>query len=312
MTSTNNRSFFHSRVVLGPLMTITLGATPVMPLATAHASVTRGPIEVDTSDRARQLNLEGQRRFNEQDFEGAAAAWIRILEVLPENATNREERDNTLLITLEAYKEASRRVAQGAGDDAVKREVEVLRKALAVRDGYVADFQRAYASETVSNAVVESGDEVERMLAVAERKLGTTSASAPKRPIIETAPKDTSDIFHAPRGPSGNGLIAGGAVLIALGLGSTSMIIVGALQAKAAKGDYRHAQKIIDDAGRRDADHKGRRANGLIAGGAVMTGVFLAAGATMLGIGIRRRVRYQAFAPVVGPQYVGIGWQGRF
>ena len=90
------------------------------------------------------------------------------------------------------------------------------------------------------------------------------------------------------------------------------MIIVGALQAKEAKGDYRDAQKNMDDAGKKDADRKGRRANGLIAGGAVMTGVFLAAGGAMLGIGIRRRVRYQAFAPVVGPQYVGIGWQGRF
>jgi hypothetical protein len=289
----------------GTLLTITLAA-PAQ--AAGHRA---SPIEVDTSDRAKQLNLEGQRQFNEQNFDGAAASWTRILEVLPENATNREERDNTLLIALEAYKESARRVGQGAGQAAAKREVDVLRKAIAVRDGYVEDFGRAYGGrETVSNPVVESGAEVERMLADAERRAGASASVAP--PIVTPSTPVDVPTFHAPRGPSGNGLIAGGAVLIALGLGSTSMIIIGAMQAKDARREYRDAQSEMDDDGMDKADRKGRRANGLIAGGAVMTGVFLAAGGTMLGIGIRRRVRYQAFMPVVGPQYVGLGWTGRF
>ena len=154
--------------IFGTFLSISL----VAPVSTVHASA---PIEVDTVDRAKQLNLEGQRRFNEQDFQGAAASWIRILEVLPENATNREERDNTLLITLEAYKEASRRLGTGEGEDAVKREVDVLRKAIAVRDDYVGDFRRAYGQgAAVSSAVAESGREVETMLADAERRLGAS------------------------------------------------------------------------------------------------------------------------------------------
>jgi hypothetical protein len=291
--------------ILGTLLGISL----VAPVSTAYAAA---PIEVDNVDRAKQLNLEGQRRFNEQDFEGAAAAWIRILEVLPENATNREERDNTLLITLEAYKEASRRFGGGEGPDAAKREIDVLRKALAVRDDYVGDFRRAYGNgATVSSALADSVREVEEMLAAAEKRAGT---STPKEsPIIGMKPDTLGDQpFRAPRGPSGNGLIAGGAVLIALGLGSTSMIIIGAKRAKDARGDYRDAREAMDEDGMKDADRRGRRSNGLIAGGAVMTGVFLAGGATMLALGIRRRVRYQAFTPVMGPQYVGIGWSGRF
>ena len=283
-----------------------LGLSLAVPSAPARASA---PIRVDTIEGAKQLNLEGQRRFNEQDFDGAAASWTRILEVLPENATNREERDNTLLIALEAYKESARRLGQGAGTEAVKREVDTLRKAIAVRDDYVGDFQRAFAGQSVSAAVTESGAEVERMLADAERRLGGAAKPAP---IVPASTNADMPVFHAPRGPSGNGLIAGGAVLIALGLGSTSMIIVGAMQAKDAKRDHRDAEEEMNEDGMDAADRKGKRANGLIIGGAVMTGVFLAAGGAMLGIGIRRRVRYQAFAPMVGPQYVGIGWSGRF
>lgn len=291
-----------SRIIVATVLGLSL-CLPSMP------ALASAPIRVDTIEGAKQLNLEGQRRFNEQDFDGAAASWTRILEVLPENATNREERDNTLLIALEAFKESARRLSQGAGAEATKREVDTLKKAIAVRDDYVGDFQRAYAGQTVSAAVTESGAEVERMLADAERRLG----GVPKpTPIVSATPNSDVPVFHAPRGPSGNGLIAGGAVMIALGLGATSMIIVGAMQAKDAKRDFRDAEDAMDEDGMDDADRKGKRANGLIIGGAVATGVLLAAGGAMLGIGIRRRVRYQAFMPVVGPQYVGIGVSGRF
>ena len=291
--------------ILGTLLSLSLAA----PVSAVHA---RAPIEVDTVDRAKQLNQDGQRRFNEQDFEGAAAAWIRILEVLPENATNREERDNTLLITLEAYKEAALRFDRGEGQDALKREIDVLRKALAARDEYVRDFRRAYGNgASVSTALEASAEQVATMLAAAEKRLGERE---PKdQPLIVDHPDSLADQpFRAPRGPSGNGLIAGGAVLIALGLGSTSMIIIGAKQAKDARREHRDAQDAMNEDAMQSADRKGKRANGLIAGGAVMTGVFIAGGAAMLALGIRRRVRYQAFTPMVGPQYVGIGWTGRF
>jgi hypothetical protein len=40
--------------------------------------------------------------------------------------------------------------------------------------------------------------------------------------------------------------------------------------------------------------------------------VLVAAGATMLGVGIRRKLRTTAFAPVVSPRFVGLGATGRF
>jgi len=292
--------------VCAALVCLAVAATPIAPV---HAA----PLDVHNGDRAKELNLEGQKRFDVQDYEGAASSWSRILEVLPENTVNREERENSLLIALEAYKEAFRSRRAAGGDDALKSAVEHLRKGVALHAQYGAEYQRAYGNGArIGSAAQDSGAEIQRMLEDAERELGG-SAPAPT-PIIDPSPTPTSPTrdFGPVRGPSGNGLIAGGSILIALGLGSTSMIIIGGLQAKEARREYRDASAEMDEAGKDAADRKGKRANGLIAGGAVMTGVFLAAGATMLGFGIRRRVRYQAVAPMVGPQYVGIGVQGRF
>ena len=61
-----------------------------------------------------------------------------------------------------------------------------------------------------------------------------------------------------------------------------------------------------------DAEAKGKSGEAMVIAGSVLTGVLLVGGAVMLGFGIRRRIRYMAFAPQVGRGYVGIGVNGRF
>jgi hypothetical protein len=92
----------------------------------------------------------------------AAAAWRRILDVLPENATNREERETTLLIALEAYKEAARSLSHDSS--AQSCATALLREAVALLDRYVDELHRALPSVAIGPAVDASGAELRAML----------------------------------------------------------------------------------------------------------------------------------------------------
>jgi hypothetical protein len=293
-------------------LAVGLAVLPVAPTRVAAASGVTAPVEIEPSRRAKALQIDGQARYAQQEFEQAGDVWSRIFEVLPENPVNREERDTTLLITLDAYKEAYRVAREGAAADGLSRGVAMLRKGVGVLDRYVAAFGRQYGATTaISPSADAAAREIRQLLADAERELGQTKPATDPGlvgPVPTTLPLDE----RGPDRPSGTGLIAGGAVLLALGLAATSMIIIGAVRAKDAKGEYDDAEADMDQAGMDAADKKGARANGLIIGGSVATGVLLAAGGTLLGIGLRRRIRYQAFAPAFGPQYVGLRISGRF
>ncbi len=283
-----------------------LAVLPAMPQPLSAA-----PVEIEPSRRARSLQIDGQARYSQQQFEQAGDVWSRIFEVLPENPVNRQERDTTLLITIDAYKEAYRVAREGGSGDGLARGIEVLRRGVSVLDRYVAAFGRQYGPTTpVSPAAETAGRELRELLAAAERELGPPPA--PDAGIVTPPPSVIPLDDRGADRPSGTGMIVGGSVLLALGLGATSMIIIGAVRAKDAKRERNDARADMDDEAFRAADKKGSRANGLIIGGAVATGVLLAAGATLLGIGLRRRIRYQAFGPIFGPQYVGIGLAGRF
>ncbi|MBK6917395.1 MAG: hypothetical protein IPH07_08355 [Deltaproteobacteria bacterium] len=280
-----------------------------VPMAVPVAAA--APVDNPTARRARALQIDGQARFEQQLFEQAGDVWSRIFEVLPENPVNREERGTTLLICLEAYREAYRVHRESKANDGLERGIAMLRKGVGLLDRYLAAFARQYGDTAQpSPTVEEKGRELRELLAAAEREL--TPVTAPPPNLVGPPQTGLQPDTGPGGGPNGKGLIAGGSVVMALGLGASAMIIVGALRAKDAKSEQQRAKADGDTDALRAADRKGTGANGLIIGGAVATGVLLAAGATMLGIGLRRHARYQAFVPVVGPQYVGIGLSGRF
>lgn len=269
------------------------------------------PAEIETSHRAKDLQVDGQRHYGEQSYEAAGDTWARIFDVLPEGSINRAERDTTLLITLDAYQEAYRR---HEGDES-EHALDVLRKAIALCDRYEADFRQAHGpTDRPSEPARTAMQQVRDLLEAAERKAGKHPRPSPASLLFETTPPTPGLTLngHDMRGPSGNGLIATGSVLLALGLASTSLIVVGAVRAKDARKAHDQAELDMDEANMRAADRKGKQANGMIIGGSILTGGLLAAGGTLLGIGIRRRVRYQAIAPAFGPQWVGVSVSGRF
>lgn len=289
-------------------LTLGMGASGLARSATAME-----PARVEPSARARDLNHEGQRRYDAGDYLGAAQSWARILEVLPENDVNREERDNALLITLEASRSAYEKRINAPGDSAREDGIDYLRSAISILERYEAEFDRAYGgTQSISPDARRLGDEIRELLAEAEARLGPSRETPPPR-IVPTT-DDFTPVADFRRGPSGTGLIVAGAVTMTAGLAMTSMIVVGAVRARQAREDIEDAREDMppDEDAERDAERRLDQGNALMISGGVLTGVFLAGGATMLGIGIRRRVRYMAVAPSVGPRYVGISATARF
>jgi hypothetical protein len=273
---------------------------------TAWAQAPAVPSYEEGKRSARDLTEQGQASFDAGDYVGAALAWRQILDVLPEDSRNRAERENALLIALEGYKHAYRRNT-GERGQTTEADVQLLRDALALCRSYTTELQRVHGPQTVVGAaVVESRTELESMLSQA----GATPAAPPVFEPLSSSPQLERNFVH--RGPSGTGLIAAGASTMVVGLAMTPLIIVGARQRRAADDDLARAEEDMDDAATRDAEDRRRSGNAMLISGAVLTGVLVAGGATMLGIGLRRRVRYMAFAPALGPAYVGASVQGRF
>ncbi|MCA9704775.1 MAG: hypothetical protein KDK70_02860, partial [Myxococcales bacterium] len=215
-----------------------MGATVPLPAMAGPAEIDtdyRGPAEIDTNYQdgsagsARALTQQGQAAFDAGDYLGAAAAWRKILDILPENELNREERENALLISLEAYKQAFRRVSlEGTSDGA-----QYLRDALALCDAYTKEVGRVHGPTGVSPAVVESRVEIEGMLT----GVGPGEPRTPIVPAPDTGLVLEPDNIHRGSGKNGTGLIALGSVSIVVGLAMMPLVIIGAKRHKTANED---------------------------------------------------------------------------
>lgn len=297
--------------IVSMLLGITL-ATPVALPRLAHAQPTDAPGEEATE--ATRLNAEAQQKYADGDYAGSAQTYARILEVLPENRVNREERDNVLLLVIGVYQDAYKQATVVGDKDAIRRAAEMLCVAEKHYKAYVSTYRDVYGGGAdPSKAARESNDTLQAKLKEAEAELGS-SPCAPPPPKVEPKKEDppafTFEGPEPPRGPSGVGLIVAGAITLTAGVGATSMIIVGGINRRKAK-DIRDDEESTD-AERSNAKDNIKRADGLIIAGSVVSGVLIAGGAAMLGIGIRRRMRYMAFAPTFNRGYVGLSLQGRF
>jgi hypothetical protein len=270
----------------------------VLPSARAAA-----PDDMRDTRLAESMQDDGQRRYDQADYFGAARTWGRILEILTENEVNRQERDNALLITLDAY---SRPYYENYSGQSIRRPppdvVQGLVDGVAVFDRYVVAYERAYGKgSSISPAADEAGRQIKAYL----EEAGGAPTTADEKPKTETKPVVVGPICDPRIDNCGkyqyrNGvpLIVIGSITMAAGLGCTALIIVGGV---------RNNNAASENPPRTD-----RTARGMIIGGSIATGVLLVAGATMLGVGIRRRVRTFALTPTVGPRFAGLGVTGKF
>lgn len=274
--------------MLGVAVLATLLLLPSVARATAD--------DIRPDDRAERLQVRAQNLYDEGRYLEAADAWLRILTVLTENEVNRDERDTHLQLALEAYADAYLPYLERPADDVPQEIANGLARGVEAYRTYRSRLRLAYGdSRSVSEGVREKGERLEEWLRRIE-----VEAPSPPPPPPPPCVKGLDPLCRADRDhiDSGVRLIAAGSVLLAGGLGTSSMIIVGAVRAKAARSE--------------DPPRVDRTARGLIIGGSIATGVLVTAGGTLLGIGISKRLRYVAVAPVFRGRTVGLSVRGRF
>jgi hypothetical protein len=317
------------------LLSAALGAAITIASLPASAAVAPSAAEIE------RLYSEGDKKNGEGDFTGAAESWTRALVLLPEEGANQATRENLLLNVLDAHINAYKRLP---GEDG-KKNIAHLQEGKKTYELYLQQYRAVYGSgRAISSAVQQKSDELNAALAKAEEENKVPEPVPEPTPDPIDGPKPTPD---TPVGPqpqnNGMGLIVGGSITAALGLGGIGLLIGAGVASTRAEKDYELAQDdaralcssypnncnnlsadqqaTYDDllAEIDDADTRGRRANALQIVGGVMGGVLLAGGAAMLAIGIKRHRTAKAmrsgsagFAPAFGPTFAGAVLRGRF
>jgi hypothetical protein len=284
-----------------------------------------------------RLYVEGQDKYAEGDFAGAADAWTRLLERLPEAQSNRATRENVLLNVVQAHLDGYARTRKEDGS----KDIEMLRAGKQVLDNYFAGFKKAYGDRAaVSTAVQEKADELERALADAEREAAVVPDPGPgldtggggTGPTPDGGGGNKPDVIVLESGNDGSGLIAGGAVAAGLSLGGFGVLAAGAVIANRAEEDFlavtcespcNEDQEAAAQSERDDAETRGRTGNALTITGAIVGPVLLITGGVLIGLGIKRRADAKAardeqirksigVVPTASRGFAGLVISGRF
>lgn len=286
-----------------------------------------------------RLYSEGDKKNGEGDFTGAAESWTRALVLLPEEGANQATRENLLLNVLDAHINAYKRLP---GEDG-KKNIAHLQEGKKTYELYLQQYRAVYGSgRAISSAVQQKSDELNAALAKAEEENKVPDPVPDPTPDPDVGPTPDPTPPGPSPGPNGMGLIVGGSISAALGLGGIGMLIGAGVASTRAEKDYEGAQdeaKTIcstypngcnnlepDEQTAYDdklteideADKRGRRANTLQIVGGVLGGVLLGAGAAMLAIGIKRHKTSKAFrgnaslTPSLSPGFAGAVLRARF
>lgn len=305
-----------------------LAALAVAATLVASASPVSAHVAPDAAEVER-LYVEGQDKYAAKDFKGAADAWTRLLDMLPESGANQATRENVLINILQAHLDAYRRMRN---DDGSKQIVH-LREGKKTLDQYYAAFKNVHGDRVaVSAAVQEKGDELEQELTKAEEELaaqvGATQTEPPREgggEAIQPVPggDDKPKVVVLEAQNNGMGLIVGGSVVAALGVAAVVMIPIGVARGKTAEQDYTDAQEEMNTTKMERADFEGKQANAILVSGAILAPLLLAGGATMIAFGVINRNRAKeerlkgaqgitGIAPAFGRRFAGFAISGRF
>lgn len=292
-----------------------------------------------------RLYNEGDKKNSEGDFKGAAESWTRLLVLLPEEGANQATRENLLLNVLDAHINAYNRVVAPDG----KKDIGNLQEGKKTYELYLTQYRAVYGSgRAISAAVQQKGDELDAALAKAEKEAAAatepkTGPTEPETKPGEKPPIDPGPPVLPPERKKGLGLIIGGSITAAAGLGMFGMLIGGAVLAKNSEHDYEVAQgDAINLCGRAEpnytctgsnaenqpqydaaigrlqkADDNGKKANTLEIAGGVVGAVLLGAGVAMLAIGAIRFNKSKnagavSAAPAFAPGFAGLAIRARF
>jgi hypothetical protein len=298
-------------------------ATP----ATAFASL--GPSKSGPSkNEVEKLYVEGQDRAEAKDYTGAADSWTRLLNILPESPDNQAIRESVMINVLEAHMNAFNLLVDQAG----KKDISHLRKGKATLDEYYGNFKTVHGDRVaISPAVQSKAAELDAMLAKAEDDAEAKPDPDPKTtengdPRPKTGDADPKVVVLEAQN-NGNGLIIGGSIALALGVGALVMIPVGVGRVNKSEKAFTEAEEGLQmDPGnaelinKRDkAEFDGKQGQQIWIAGAVLSPLLLAGGVVMIVFGVRAKQKYNSqharmpsLTPALGRNYAGFQLRGRF
>lgn len=285
----------------------------------------------------------GKKAFTSGDYARAGDEWAAILNGLPETTKTQGTRMRLVLDTIASYREAYQ----------VDGDVSHLQAGMDTYYAYFTAYKGAYGTPAIPRPVVTARHELKAELDEANDKANDDddAAGAAAATVAagdsDTDPSDNPDDSSSPTAqpaddpsaPTGgsdaggsdagttvaistgqptadrNGtpLIAAGAVLMAVGVGASSLIAVGAIQGKRLRNDQK--QPGFDDEQRARMDKQGRTMNAVLIAGVVATPVLVGAGIALVAVGAKKR-KQSALRASVTPMFsrgvAGINVSGRF
>lgn len=301
---------------------VTMASTGSVHAAGALRTV---PAQLEKAEASKYA--EGKRAYEKQDYATAGKTFTALLGRVPESPANRTIRASLVLDAMAAYRAAY----EGSGD------VAMLRSGMDAYYGYFRAYRDAHGSSNIPESVVEARFVMKEALERAQSGKpndgtpndgtpndGTPNNGTPNdgRPSNGTpndgTPNDGTPsngvAVHASTDDAakpGTTLIATGAVLLVLGLGSTALIGIGAVNGKRAREDQKAPGFSPDQ--RSEFDRRGRTANTMLIAGAVVAPVLAIAGVSLIAVGAtnKRKARL-AVSPSVSSRFAGVVVRGRF
>lgn len=261
------------------------------------------PVEDPAQAEAKALYEEGLAQYDTFDYEGAIKTWTRAYGKLPASEANALARNAIVFNIASAQEKAF----------AQDKDIVHLVRAKSLLEVYVEENLAAGGADEADIAKARARiASFEEQIRVEEKRKQDEKAAARK--------KDEPKANPAKKGPrEGTGLVAGGSVLLGLGVATAiGGVTAGVLEGKHATDAIAGLGALGDEDERERQLARGKRGDTVVIATAVSGGVAAVAGAVLVAIGATRmrksgrRTPQTAWAPMFGRGQVGLSWSARF
>jgi hypothetical protein len=253
--------------------------------------------------RAKELFDSGVARYTAADYEAAVDLWLQSYALIPPSYDNR-------LILAEIIYNVAR--AQQKWFE-IDKDVKHLRQAREILVGYRDEVTELYPEDQVELERERIGEQItglDEQIAEWETEQAEREAELAER----MRPKYDEEA-DAREGKRNRAMVGAGAGLSALGLTGVAFFAVGLVMAGNAQAEVAELPLEADIEARTTAIQAGNNGNALMATGAIVGVVFLAAGLPLIGVGVagekqRKKRRAEAGGdaqPSAGIRLRGLG-----
>jgi tetratricopeptide (TPR) repeat protein len=242
---------------------------------------------------AKQLFDAGVARYTAADYEGAVNLWLEAFALVPATYDNR-------MIKAELIYNVAR--AQQKWFD-IDKDVKHLRQSREILLRYVDELDELYGEQ----ATMER-EKVDEQIAGIDAQIAEWEAEQARREaeLAERMRPKFDEAADAREQKRNKAMIAAGASLTVLGAGGAVLLITGIIVAQSAEDRSASLLFESDIPARQSALSKGQAGNAMILLGSLAGGVFLSAGAPLLGVGLTAERKRKQRRSEAGIELAGI------